>query len=90
MNYFPSILSAALVLVVSNPALLQAQAILLDWDQNWNFLSPARGTLLRNSEGVGPHPVGTTPWSAPRADFDATYTGPSFSASSPGFEAGPG
>ena len=34
--------------------------------------------------------MGTTPWSAPRADFDATYTGPSFSASSPGFEAGPG
>lgn len=90
MNYFSSILATALVLVISNPTHLQAQAVLLDWDQNWVFLNPTRGALPRNSEGVGPHPVGTTPWSAPKADFDATYTGPSFSVSSPGFEAGPG
>ena len=49
MNYFSSVLSAALVLVVSNPALLQAQAILLDWDQNWDFLNPTRGALPRDS-----------------------------------------
>lgn len=90
MNYLASTLAAILVLIVSSSTALQAQAILLDWDQSWDFLSPTRGALPRSSEGIAPHPVGTTAWSAPKADFDATYVGPSFAASSPGFEAGSG
>ena len=87
MNHLASI-STALGLIAASSASLQAQAILLDWDQSWNFLSPTQGALPRASEGIAPHPVGTTPWFAPRPDFEATYTGPSFSSSSPGFQAG--
>ncbi len=90
MNFLAPTLAATLTLIVSSSPTLQAQAVLLDWDQSCNFLNPTQGALPRTSGGIAPHPVGTTPWSAPSADFDATYTGPSFSVSSPGFEAGSG
>ena len=48
MNYLASTLAAILVLIVSSSTALQAQAILLDWDQSWDFLSPTRGALHRS------------------------------------------
>ena len=88
MKYRRSLLSATLVLALA-PCALKAQAVLVDWDQTWNYLHPIAGALPRTS-GTSPHPAGTTPWHAVQSEFEASYSGPSFSASAPGFEGGQG
>ena len=88
MKYRRSLLSATLVLALA-PSALKAQAVLIDWDQAWNYLHPIAGALPRTS-GTSPHPTGTTPWHAVQSEFEASYSGPSFSASAPGFEGGQG
>ena len=88
MKYRRYILSVTLVLGLT-PSILNAQSVLIDWDHTWNYLHPIAGALPRTS-GTSPHPTGTTPWHAIQSEFEASYAGPSFSASAPGFEGGQG
>ena len=67
-----------------------AQTTLTDWEQSWNYFHPTAGALPAGSGSTTPHPEGTTPWFASAAEFDATYTGPSFTTGGIGFEAGTG
>ncbi|MGC6465475.1 MAG: hypothetical protein ACON5N_07815 [Akkermansiaceae bacterium] len=67
-----------------------AQSTLVDWNQSWNYMHPTDGTLPAGSGTTTPHPDGTTPWFANETDFNATYSGPSFTTSGAGFEAGAG
>lgn len=82
--------SAAIALLTSLPLVTFAQTTLVDWDQNWNYLHPTAGTLPAGSGTTTPHPDGTTPWFATAAEFNATYTGPSFETAGAGFDAGAG
>jgi len=71
-------------------AILFAQSTLVDWNQSWNYMHPNAGTLPAGSGTTTPHPDGTTPWFALSTNFDATYTGPSFTTGGVGFAAGSG
>jgi len=81
---------AAVAFLTHLPAQLHAQSTLIDWNHTWNYLHPTAGALPAGSGATTPHPDGTTPWFAPAAQFNASYTGPSFSTSGAGFEAGSG
>ncbi|MDB4537719.1 hypothetical protein N9230_03790 [Akkermansiaceae bacterium] len=55
-----------------------AQSTLLDWGQSWNYMHPNAGVLPAGSGTTNPHPDDTTAWFAPATEFDASYSGPSF------------
>ena len=78
-----AVLIASLVLATLCP--LQAQTTLIDWSHLWNYMHPPAGALPAGSGLTEPHPIGSAPWYADQAAFDANYTGPSFS----GLNAGP-
>ncbi|YCM42058.1 hypothetical protein V2O64_12170 [Verrucomicrobiaceae bacterium 227] len=84
------IATVAVTFLTHLPAQLHAQSTLLDWDHTWNYMHPTAGALPAGSGPTTPHPEGSTPWFASASQFNATYTGPSFSASGAGFEAGSG
>jgi hypothetical protein len=79
-----------LLILASLPGFINAQTTLVNWDQSWNFFHPTAGTLPPGSGLTIPHPEGSTPWFASESDFNATYSGPSFTASGLGFESGSG
>ena len=81
-------LSATALFVAAAPS--NAQSVLLDWDDSWDYYHPTRGALPRTSGGVTLHRAGTTPWFADQQTFDASYTGPSFTTPSTGFDVGNG
>ena len=83
-----AVLTASLTLASLCP--LQAQTSLVDWGQLWNFMHPTGGTLPAGSGTTVPHPIGSAPWFAAQAIFDVGYTGPSFSTTGVGFQAGLG
>ena len=86
----PALTFAAATFALFLPPTLQAQSILLDWDQTWSYMHPTGGALPAGSGATTPHPAGTTPWYAPANQFSASYAGPSFATSGAGFEAGSG
>lgn len=51
---------------------------------------PFTGVLPSESGITTPHPDGTTPWFSSESEFNANYSGPSFSVSSADFDAGSG
>jgi hypothetical protein len=67
-----------------------AQTTLVDWDQSWNYMHPTAGALPAGSGTTIPHPDGTTPWYATASQFNASYSGPSFTTGGGDFEAGSG
>ena len=69
---------------------LLAQSTLVDWDHSWNYMHPNAGVLPAGSGTTTPHPDETTPWFAGATDFNATYSGPSFTTGGAGFTAGSG
>ena len=77
-------------IVAGLPLEAMAQTTLVDWSQNWNYFHPTAGILPAGSGTTAPHPDGTTPWYATDTEFDASYTGPSFTTGGAGFEAGTG
>ncbi len=81
-----SLLTASLVLAALSP--LQAQTTLIDWSHLWNYMHPTTGALPAGSGLTEPHPIGSAPWYADQATFDANYTGPSFSITAVDSEAG--
>jgi len=82
---------AAVTVLTLLPLQLQAQSTtLVDWNHPWNYMHPTAGALPARSGTTTPHPDGTTPWFAPAAQFNASYTGPSFTTAGAGFEAGSG
>ncbi len=78
------IASAVLTLL---PPTLRAQDILLDWDSSWSHMHPFNGALPAGSGATTPH-SGATPWFAAEAQFNASYTGPSFTVAGVDFDAG--
>jgi hypothetical protein len=64
-----------------------AQTVLVDWNHTWNYMHPTTGALPAGSGATEPN-SGATKWYAPKAAFDASYTGPSFTTSGTGYEAG--
>ncbi|MFT6862241.1 MAG: hypothetical protein ACJAVK_000798 [Akkermansiaceae bacterium] len=83
-----SLTSALLLTFLTSGA--GAQTTLTDWDQSWNYFHPTAGALPAGAGTTTPHPEGTTPWFAMAAEFEATYSGPSFTTGGIGFEAGTG
>ena len=71
-------------------ASLLAQNSLVDWNQNWNYMHPNTGVLPTGSGTTAPHPDDTTPWFAGATEFDAGYSGPSFTTGGANFDAGSG
>lgn len=64
------------------------QTTLLDWSHSWNYMHPTTGVLPAGSGTTEPN-SGATKWYAAEEAF-ASYTGPSFTTSGTGFEAGAG
>lgn len=78
----------ALAALLGTSSTLRAQEItLIDWPHSWNYMHPTAGALPAGSGATEPN-SGATKWYAPEATFATSYTGPSFSTSGTGYEAG--
>ncbi len=79
-----------LLILASLPGFIKGQITLVNWNQSWHYFHPTAGTLPASSGLTSPHPAGSTPWFASESDFNATYSGPSFTSSGLNFESGSG